>query len=83
MAWVEFEVNCESFEELVVCVVVWVAVVFDEHGLDAEGRLVLPVVVNEGDGCYALSPEPQLSVRLMVCGVGFQCLCSDEDHALE
>jgi hypothetical protein len=30
-----------------------------------------------------LSPEPQLSVRLMVCGAGFQCLCSDEDHALE
>ena len=56
MAWVEFEVYCESFEEFVICVVVWVAVVFNEHGFDAEGRFVLPVVVNECDGCNALSP---------------------------
>ena len=56
----EFHVDSVWCVEVVVVVVVWVAVVFNEYGLDFEGRFVLPLVVDEGDEAYALGPEPKL-----------------------
>ena len=45
-------------------IVVWIAVVLNEHGFDFEGWLVLPFVVDECDEANALNPEPKLSAGL-------------------
>ena len=42
--------------QVVIVVVVWVAVVLNEHGLDFEGGFVFPLVVNECDEADALDP---------------------------
>ena len=45
-------------------VVVWAAVVLNEHGLDFERRFVLPFVVDQCNKADALDPEPKLSAGL-------------------
>ena len=45
-------------------IVVWIAVVLNEHGFDFERWLVFPFVVDECDEANALSPEPKLSAGL-------------------
>ena len=39
-------------------IVVWIAVVLNEHGFDFERWLVFPFVVDECDEANALYPEP-------------------------
>ena len=41
-------------------IVVWIAVVLNEHGFDFEGWFVFPFVVDEGGDAHALCPEPEL-----------------------
>ena len=42
--------------EVGVHVVVWVAVVFNENGLDVERWFVLPPVMDQSGDAYALNP---------------------------
>ena len=56
MHGVEFEVNCVGCGQFIVSIVVGRAVKFNEDCSDAQCGFVLPEVVNECDGAYALGP---------------------------
>ena len=69
-------------------IVVWIAVVLNEHGFDFERGLVFPFVVDECDEANALNPEPKLSAGLWLvlsgdveCNGGYVdvCLKSNKD----
>ena len=45
-------------------IVVWIAVVLNEHGFDFERWLVFPFVVDECDEANTLNPEPKLPAGL-------------------
>ena len=64
MGWKQFDIDRVGLGQVVIVVVVWIAVVFNEHGLDFEGRFVLPFVMDQGDEANALGPEPKLSAGL-------------------
>ena len=46
MRWEEFYVNGVGLGQVVIVIVVWVAVVFNQDGFDAKRRLVFPLVVH-------------------------------------
>ncbi len=56
MGWKDLEVDCVWCVEMIKVVVVWVAVVFNEDGLDFQRWEVCPAVVDESDETYALNP---------------------------
>ena len=58
MFGVEFEVDCVGCGQSVKMVTVWIAVELDKDCSDAKGGFILPEMVYECDGGYALSPEP-------------------------
>ena len=70
MRWKQFDIDRVGLCEIVIVIVVWIAVVLNEHGFDFEGWFVFPFVVDECDEADALDPEPKLSAGLwlVLCG---------------
>ena len=70
MGWKQFDIDRVGLCQIVIVVVVWVTVVFNEHGLDLQGRFVFPFVMHQSDEADALNPEPKLSTGLwlVLCG---------------
>ena len=64
MRWKQFDIDRVGLCEIVIVIVVWIAVVLNEHGFDFERWLVFPFVVDECDEANALNPEPKLSAGL-------------------
>ena len=64
MRWKQFDIDRVGLCEIVIVIVVWIAVVLNEHGFDFEGWFVFPFVMDECDEADALDPEPELSAGL-------------------